>query len=122
MSGTLDFIRECGAFFVLSINDCFPAGRPFGAIMEHEGDLFISTNTSNRVHRQLRENGNMQIVAMKAGSRCWVRVTGQAAECHDVAMKARMMEECPGLSAHFSSPEDAHFVLFRIKVLGTEFN
>lgn len=43
MSMTYDFLKECGVFYVLTLNGNFPAGRPFGAVMEHEGDLYIST-------------------------------------------------------------------------------
>ncbi|MGG7202298.1 hypothetical protein ACQPUL_16230 [Clostridium butyricum] len=28
MSKTIDFIKECGIFYVLTINNNFPAGRP----------------------------------------------------------------------------------------------
>lgn len=34
MSKAYEFLKECGAFFVLSINGDYPAGRPFGAVME----------------------------------------------------------------------------------------
>lgn len=43
----------------------FPAGGPFGAVMEYNGRLYISTNTGNKAHTQLRENGNVQILAKK---------------------------------------------------------
>ena len=39
MSKAYDFLKECGAFFVLSVNGDYPAGRPFGAVME-VGDNF----------------------------------------------------------------------------------
>ena len=40
MSKAYEFLKECGAFFVLSINGDYPAGRPFGAVME-VGDQYI---------------------------------------------------------------------------------
>lgn len=43
MSKAYDFLKECGSFFVLSINGEYPAGRPFGAVMEVGEDLFLST-------------------------------------------------------------------------------
>lgn len=30
MSKAYDFLKECGAFFVLTVNGDCPAGRPFG--------------------------------------------------------------------------------------------
>lgn len=31
MSKAYEFLKECGAFFVLTLNGEYPAGRPFGA-------------------------------------------------------------------------------------------
>ena len=43
-----DFLKECGSFFVLTINSDYPAGRPFGAVMEIGEDLYLSTNDMNQ--------------------------------------------------------------------------
>lgn len=69
MSKVYDFLKECGAFFVLSINGDYPAGRPFGAVMEVGKDLYLSTNDMNQAHKQMRANEHIQIVAKKADSR-----------------------------------------------------
>jgi len=34
MSKALEFIRQCGSFFVVTMNGDFPAARPFVAIIE----------------------------------------------------------------------------------------
>ena len=78
MSKAYEFLKECGAFFVLSINGDYPAGRPFGAVMEVGDDLYLSTNDMNDAHKQMRENEHIQIVAKKAESREWIRITGIA--------------------------------------------
>ncbi|EMU52520.1 hypothetical protein [Clostridium butyricum] len=56
MSKTIDFIKECGIFYVLTINNNFTAGRPFGAIMESDGDLFISTDDMKDVYKHLKKS------------------------------------------------------------------
>lgn len=40
MSKAYEFLKECGSFFVLSINVEYPAGRPFGAVMEAGGGIY----------------------------------------------------------------------------------
>lgn len=50
MSKAYDFLKECGSFFVLSINGDYPAGRPFGAVMEVGDYLYLSTNDMNSAH------------------------------------------------------------------------
>ena len=48
MSQAYEFLKECGSFFVLTINGDYPAGRPFGAVMKI-GDM-------NQAHKQMREH------------------------------------------------------------------
>ena len=120
MSIAYDFLKECGSFFVLTINGDYPAGRPFGALMEAEGDLFLSTNDLNQVHRQIREHGQIQIVAKKKDSRKWIRVTGVAEECQDPALRDMMMDENPALQEIFTDIGIEHFILLRVKVENIE--
>lgn len=122
MSKAYEFLKECGCFYVFTINKHFPAGRPFGAVMEHGGKLFISTNNKNEAHKQLRSNGNIQIVAKKEASRQWIRITGKATECSDIKIKQKMLEECPVLWERFSSAENEHYLLFQVDIFSTEFN
>ena len=41
MSKVYEFLKECGYFYVLTINGDYPAGRPFGAVMEYYNKLYI---------------------------------------------------------------------------------
>jgi len=120
MSKAYDFLKECDAFFVLSINGDYPAGRPFGAIMEVGEDLYLSTNDMNQAHKQMRENEHIQIIAKKATSREWIRVTGLAAECDNQDLKQRMLEECPILQQRFGAVGMEHFIMFKVKVENVE--
>ncbi len=116
MSEIYDFLKECGTFFVLTINNDFPAGRPFGAIMEYNEDLYISTTDEKDVYKQLKENPNMQIISLKPGTREWVRINGIAKECYDMEIKKKMLEECPVLKKHFDAPDTPHYVVFQIRI------
>lgn len=122
MSKAYEFLKECGYFYVLTINGDNPAGRPFGAVMEYDDKLYISTNNGNQAHKQLRENGNIQILAKKEGTREWLRITGKARECSDIDMKQMMLEKCPVLSKHFSSAEEEKYLLFQVDILDAEFH
>lgn len=116
MSRTYEFLKECGAFFVLTVNGDCPAGRPFGAVMEYEDCLYLSTNDMNEAHKQIRLNGNIQIVAKKQNSREWIRISGVATECEEQALKERMLEECPILQQRFGAVGMEHFILLKVKV------
>lgn len=120
MSKAYDFLNECGAFFVLTINGDYPAGRPFGAVMEVGEDLYLATNDMNQTHKQMRANEHIQIVAKKSDSREWIRITGIAEECDSIDMKAKMLNECPILHKHYDSADAEHFLMFRVKVENVE--
>ena len=122
MNQECEFIRSCSCFFVVTMNGDFPACRPFGAIMEENGTLYIATHTGNEAHKQLRANGNIQIVAKKDDSRQWLRITGVARECNDLALKQRFMDECPVLVKHYGTPDEPRFLVFAVTVKKSEFN
>ena len=120
MTKAYEFLKECGAFFVLTVNGDSPAGRPFGAVMEDDEYLYLSTNDMNEVHKQIRLNGNIQIVAKKTDSREWIRISGVATECEDPALKDRMLEECPILKQRFGAVGYEHYLLLRVRVVNVE--
>lgn len=115
MSKSYEFLKDCGVFYVLTINENCPAGRPFGAVMEHEGRLYFSTAVGKEVYRQLTENPNIQILALKAGTREWIRINGKAVEARNLGIKQKMLEECPALTKRFSSPECEGYAVFGIE-------
>lgn len=116
MSQTYRFLKECGVFYLLTLNGGKPAGRPFGAVTEADGDLFVSTSAGKDVYRQMKENERVQIVALKYGSRDWIRVDGIAEECGDPDKKELLLQDCPNLRRHFNSADDPAFLCFRIRV------
>ena len=120
MSKAYEFLKECGSFFVLTINGDYPAGRPFGAVMEVDDYLYLSTNDMNQAHKQMREHEKIQIVAKKPDTRDWIRITGIAEKCEDKELKQRMLKECPVLQQRFGAVGMEHFIMFRVKVENTE--
>lgn len=120
MSKVYEFLKECGVFYVLTINGDYPAGRPFGAVMEVGEELYLSTNDFNCAHKQMRENGHIQIIAKKPQGREWIRITGLAKECNDPQLRQKMYEENPILKMHHESSESEHFLMFRVTVENVE--
>ena len=114
MSSTYEFLKQCGTFFVTTINNTVPAARPFGAVMEYEGELYISTANTKEVYSQLIKNPFIQIVAIKPGTRDWIRISGKAIEIDDLDIKQAMLDTCPVLLNRFSTKECDYFALFKI--------
>lgn len=120
MSKAYEFLKECGIFYLLTVNGDYPAGRPFGVVMEVGDDLYISTNDHNQAHKQLRANGHVQLIAKKPSSREWIRITGTATECKDEALRLKMYQENAILQKHHESEKSEHFLMFKIEVENVE--
>ncbi len=114
MSKVFDFIQKCGVFFVITEDGDRPAGRPFGAMMEYNDCLYICTSNIKAVYHQLKENHNIQIIAFDADTRDWIRVSGQAVECSDLAVKQHMLEECPPLIRKYPTADCPTYAVFQI--------
>lgn len=114
MSKTYEFLAQCGTFFVSTIQNGQPQTRPFGAVMEYEGEIYISTANTKSVYSQLLQDPAIQVVGLKPGSRRWVRISGRAVEVKDLARKQNMLDACPVLNKRFGSKECEYFALFKI--------
>lgn len=120
MSRLCEFLRECGAFMLLTLNGGKPAGRPFGAVTEIGGDLLICAGAGKPVFDQLKENPCVQLLALKAGTRDWARADGVARETFDLEIKAQMLRDCPNLLKYHAQAEDPSFHVFRVAVENAE--
>jgi len=122
MSKSYDFLKECGTFFISTINEGYPATRPFGAVMELNDELYISTANTKDVYSQLIKNPLIHIVALKSGTRDWIRINGKAIEIHDLDIKQMMLDACPVLTKRFDSKSCEHFALFKISEMVSALN
>jgi len=114
MSKTFELLRQAGTFFVSTVNGDVPATRPFGAVMEYDGEIYFSTAVGKDVYSQLKLNPAVQIVAMTGESRQWLRVNGKAAEVFDLQVKQAMLDACPNLIRHFEKAGCESFALFKV--------
>lgn len=115
-----NFLKECKVFFVLTTTDKTPQGRPFGAIMENNGRLYISTSKKKDVYSQIINNNKIQIVAIKPNSRDWVRINALANECNLSNIKSKMLISCPELNKHFKNHLDENFAVFELNIINSK--
>jgi len=114
MSKAYEFLKECGIYFLVTMNGASPAARPFGCIVELENELYFTTSNKKAVYTQLIQNRVIQIVALKAGTRDWIRIDGKAVEVYDLTLKQAVLDVASGLLKHFKTAACAHFALFKV--------
>ena len=56
MNEVFAFLKECGAFFIITDNNGAPAGRPFNSMIADGNDLIIGVSNNKDIYRQLKAN------------------------------------------------------------------
>lgn len=117
MNEVFAFLKECGAFFIITDNNGAPAGRPFSSMIEDGNDLIIGVSNMKDIYRQLKTNSRIQIVSLNGGSK-WIRANGYALEEYDSSeLKEKLFNEDNYVRTHFSGPSDERLCIFRVDVL-----
>ena len=91
MNKATEYLKSCGTFFLATDEDGQPHVRPFGAVCEFEGKLYIVTNNQKRVYRQMKQNGRVEICGMYKGT--WIRVEGEVKEDTRREARVAMMDD-----------------------------
>ena len=86
MNKATEYLKSCGTFYLATAEDSQPHVRPFGAVCEFEGKLYIVTNNQKKVYQQMKKNGKVEICGMHEGT--WIRVEGEVKE--DTRREARV--------------------------------
>ena len=113
MKEVLDYLKACGTFYLATNEGDQPRVRPFGAVCEFEGKLYITTNNKKNVFAQLKKNPKVEISAMNKGT--WIRLEAEAV--HDDRREAReaMMEDNKAVLSKMYSVDDGIFEVLYLK-------
>ncbi len=117
MNETLEFLKSCGTFYLATVEGDQPRVRPFGAVCEFEGKLYIVTNNQKDVYNQMLKNGKVEISGMSKGK--WIRVTGTAKLDERREARVAMMEANSSLSSMYNVDDNLMVVLYLENVTST---
>lgn len=110
------FLKECKAFIFVTNNGLYPAARPFGAVINDGKDLYLPTNKNKNVYHQITKDKHAQILALKHGTREWIRISGLVTSNNNLQLKKKMWKAFPILSKRYKSVDDADFKLLKFKI------
>ena len=112
MEEVVKFLKECGAYFLATVEGDQPRVRPFGTANIFEGKLYIQTSKTKDCSKQIQQNGKVEICAMNAEGNKWLRVAGTLV-CDDRREpKADMLEHYPELRSMYSVEDPNTEVLY----------
>ncbi|MBP2651375.1 MAG: pyridoxamine 5-phosphate oxidase [Firmicutes bacterium] len=110
MHEVLNFLQDCGIFYVSTVDGDKPKVRPFSFVMEYQNKLCFCTGNQKPFYKQLTANPNIEICATAKDFR-WLRLSGKAVSCTTKAAKAQALEIMPALK-NIYSVEDSIFEIF----------
>lgn len=113
MKKVLDYLKTCGAFYLATTDGDQPRVRPFGAVCEFEGKLYITTNNQKKVFAQMKKNPKIEISAMVKGT--WLRLEAEAVQDDRREAKEAMLEDNKASLSKLYSIDDGIFEVLYLK-------
>jgi uncharacterized pyridoxamine 5'-phosphate oxidase family protein len=110
MQEVFDFLRKTGNFYFATTENDQPRVRIFSNIAEYGGRLYLQTNKTKEVSRQLNANPKVEIIAYDGET--WCRITALAINDDRTEPKQRMIDENPLLKDWFQADDDKTHVVW----------
>ncbi|MBE6873074.1 MAG: NimC/NimA family protein [Ruminococcus albus] len=112
MKEILEYLKSCGTFYIATCDGDQPRVRPFGAVCEFEGKLYIITNNKKDVYKQITADPKVEISGMKGGT--WIRLSGELEEDTRREARVAMLEAYPELGNMYNV-DDGVMTVFSFK-------
>lgn len=110
MKEVQEFLKNCGVYYLATVDNGNPRVRPFGTIEIFENHLYIETGKSKEVFKQIEKNPMVEICGFKDGK--WIRLSGKLVLDDRIEAKKDMLDKNPGLRNMYSEFDDNTAVLY----------
>ncbi len=110
MEEVQEFIKDCGVYFLATVEGNQPRVRPFGTMEIFEGKLYIQTSKTKNVSKQIEKNPLVEICAYKNGT--WLRISGKLVRDDRIEAKRDMLTKNPSLKDLYSETDPNSEVLY----------
>ncbi|MBQ8971565.1 MAG: pyridoxamine 5'-phosphate oxidase family protein [Clostridia bacterium] len=110
MEKALKFLKDCGTFYLATVEGDQPRVRPFGAVCAFEDKLYIITNNQKPVFKQMQKNPKIEISGMAGGK--WIRLAAEAVRDERREAKKAMLDANAGLRNMYNEDDGIVEVLY----------
>ena len=110
MEEVYEFLNECGAYYIATVDGDQPRVRPFGTVLIFEDKLYIQTGKAKNVSKQMMKNPKIEICAFSGEK--WVRVEAVVVEDNRIEPKQKMMDKYPQLKSMYTADDENTQVLY----------
>ncbi|MBQ3959652.1 MAG: pyridoxamine 5'-phosphate oxidase family protein [Muribaculaceae bacterium] len=106
------YLKECGAFYIATVDGDQPRVRPFGVSEIINGRLYIMTGKVKDVYKQMAANGKFEICALKPSGSEWMRLSGTLVPDETLAIKEEFLNRNPSLKRMYSADDGNMAILY----------
>lgn len=110
MKEVQEFLKECGVYYLGTIENDQPRVRPFGTAEIFENHLYIQTGKKKDVFKQIEKNNKVEICAFKDGK--WIRISGKLVLDDRIEAKKYMLDQNPELRSMYNEEDSNTAVLY----------
>lgn len=110
MQEVYDFLKQCGNYYLATVDGDQPRVRPFGTVNLFEDKLYIQTGKVKDVSKQMIANPKIEICAFNGSE--WIRIQAITVVDDRVEAKQSMLDKYPQLQARYSATDDNTQVLY----------
>ena len=110
MEEVYKLLKECGTYYIATMDGDQPRVRPFGTVDLFEGKLYIQTGKVKNVSKQIAVNPKVEICAFNG--RQWIRVEATAVNDDRIEAKQHMLDTYPMLQGMYKADDDNTQVLY----------
>lgn len=110
MQEVYEFLKNCGTYYLATMDGDQPRVRPFGTVLIFEDKLYIQTGRAKDVSKQMMKNPKVEICAFSGDK--WLRVAGTAVDDDRIEPKEKMLDAHPQLKAMYSANDTNTQVLY----------
>ena len=110
MKEVQEFLKDCGVYYLATMDGDQPRVRPFGTAEIFEDHLYIQTGKSKNVSKQIEKNPKVEVCGFK--DRRWIRVEGTLVRDDRIEAKKDMLDKNPSLKDMYSAEDDNTEVLY----------
>ena len=110
MQKVYDFLKNCGTYYLATVEGDQPRVRPFGTVDIFEGKLYIQTGKVKDVSKQIAANPKVELCAFDGGK--WLRISGKLVRDDRIEAKSHMLASYPELQSMYSAEDDNTEVLY----------
>ena len=111
MQEVYEFLKQCGTYYLATVEGDQARVRPFGTIDIFDGRLTIQTGKVKPVSRQMLANPKVEIRAFQNGT--WLRLAALAEEDPRIEAQEHMLDAYPDLRNMYA-PGDGNTQIFAL--------